>query len=58
MGTGFINHPISESEAKKKVWEKTTGAWVSPWIGRRIELGVYDKLIVGVRRSFYNLIRM
>ena len=38
------------------------GMWVRPWIGRRFELGLYDRLMVELRnedpRSFHNFMRM
>ena len=37
-------------------------AWVRPWIGRRFELGIYDRLMVEMRnedqRSFHNFMWM
>ena len=36
--------------------------WVRPWIGRRVEIGLYDRLMVELRnedpRSFHNFMRM
>ena len=36
--------------------------WTRPWIGRRLELGLYDRLMVELRaedpRSFHNFLRM
>ena len=49
-------------ERKRRRRSRRRSVWVRPWIGRRLELGIYDRLMVELRNedpsSFQNFMRM
>lgn len=56
-------HAILNRRRRRRRERRRIGrVWVRPWIGRRMELGLYDRLMVELRnedpRSFHNFMRM
>ncbi|XP_021376400.1 protein ALP1-like [Mizuhopecten yessoensis] len=53
---------MSKAESKKKRKRRGRKWWVRPWLGRRPQVGVYDKLMAELRAedqaSFHNFLRM
>ena len=56
-----VGHALELIRRRKKK-SKGKRLWVRPWIGRRLQLGIYDRLMTELRnedpRSFQNFMRM